>query len=85
MMAVTIELGDLEKNIAQCIADVDGKIRRNSGKSAGRKLGEALEENTPKLNLGKTILADTVTVGAVQDDGTLEVGSTHILINIGWW
>lgn len=75
MMSVTIDLGDLEKNVAQTIADVEGKIRRKAGKSAGFKLGEALEANTPvDASTGKTLLEETVTVGAVQDNGDVDVG-----------
>lgn len=74
-MTVTIDLGDLEKNVAQTIADVEGKIRRKAGKSAGFKLGEALEANTPvDASTGKTLLEETVTVGAVQDNGDVDVG-----------
>lgn len=75
VVKVEVELGDLERNIAEKIADVEGKIRRKAGKNAGHQLAEALSENTPKLPLpGKTMLSQTVTVGAVREDGTVDVG-----------
>ena len=75
MMSVDIKWGDVEANIVKTIADVEGPIRRKSGKSAGFKVGEALQGNTPvDSSTGKVLLEATVSVGAVQEDGTLKVG-----------
>lgn len=74
MSSVEIEWGDVEKNVIKTIADVDGKIRRKAGKNAGHKLGAALSSNTPVDDVGKTLLSETVVVGAVREDGHLLVG-----------
>lgn len=74
MSNVEVDWGDVEKNVAQSIADVEGPIRRRAGKTAGFKLGEALAAKTPVDYVGKTLLSQTVTVGAVRDDGHLMVG-----------
>lgn len=74
-MDVDINWGDVERNISQTIADVDGKLRRRSGKEAGFKLGEALERNTPvDPTTGRTLLSETVVVGAVQENGEVDIG-----------
>ncbi|MEC6747335.1 HK97-gp10 family putative phage morphogenesis protein [Marinilactibacillus sp. XAAS-LB27] len=74
-MVVNIDLGDIEKNISQTIADVDGKIRRTAGKSAGFKLGEKLEGNTPTdPTTGRVLLKETVSVSAVRENGEVDVG-----------
>lgn len=74
-MSVSIDWGDLEANVSKVIADVEGPVRRKAGKNAGFKLGEALEANTPvDPSTGKTLLQETVSVGAVREDGSLDVG-----------
>lgn len=74
-MSVSIDWGDLEANVSKAIADVEGPVRRKAGKNAGFKLGEALEANTPvDPSTGKTLLQETVSVGAVREDGSLDVG-----------
>lgn len=74
-MSVSIDWGDLEANVSKMIADVEGPVRRKAGKKAGFKLGEALEANTPvDPSTGKTLLQETVSVGAVREDGNLDVG-----------
>ncbi|API89433.1 hypothetical protein BKP56_09280 [Marinilactibacillus sp. 15R] len=74
-MVVNVDLGDLERTVSQTIADVDGRIRRKAGKSAGFKLGERLEANTPvDDSTGRTLLQETVSVGAVQENGEVDVG-----------
>lgn len=74
-MNVSINWGDLEANVSKVIADVEGPVRRKAGKNAGFKLGEALEANTPvDPSTGKTLLQETVSVSAVREDGTLDIG-----------
>ena len=70
-MEVTVDWGDLEKNIAKCIADVEGPVRRKAGKTAGQNLGEKLEANTPADSHGLEI---ATTVGAVDENGEVLVG-----------
>lgn len=70
-MGVEVDWGDLEKNISKTIADVDGKIRRKAGKTAGHMLGERLEANTPVDSHGLEI---ATTVGPVQENGDVLVG-----------
>lgn len=74
-MGVSIDWGDLEGNISKVIADVEGPVRRKAGKNAGFKLAEALEANTPvDPSSGKILLKETVSVGAVREDGSLDIG-----------
>ncbi|MCH4175891.1 MAG: HK97 gp10 family phage protein [Streptococcaceae bacterium] len=70
-MSVNINWGELEKNVVKTIADVDGKIRRNAGKSAGQKLAKRLEDNTPVDSHGLEI---ATTVGPVEENGDVLVG-----------
>ncbi|MEY8498913.1 HK97-gp10 family putative phage morphogenesis protein [Enterococcus avium] len=71
MSDVQVDWGNLDKNIAKCIADVKGPIRRKAGKTAGWKLGEALESNTPVDSHGLEI---ATTVGAVAENGDILIG-----------
>ena len=74
-MDVKVDWGDVEKNISQCIADVEGPVRRKAGKAAATKIGEALEKNTPvDPSTGKVLLEETVTVSAVREDGEIDIG-----------
>lgn len=73
-MSVEVDWGDVEQNVINMIADVEGPIRRKAGKKAGHKLGEALANNTPVEDVGKVLLSDTVVVGAVREDGHMLVG-----------
>lgn len=70
-MEVTVDWGDVEKNISKAIADVEGPIRRKAGKTAGQTLGEKLEANTPVDSQGLEI---ATTVGAVDENGDVLVG-----------
>lgn len=75
MMSVSINWGDIDANVSKVIVDVEGPVRRKAGKNAGFKLGEALEANTPvDPSTGKVLLEDTVSVGAVREDGTVDIG-----------
>lgn len=75
MIEVNVDWGDIEKNIVKTVADLNGPVRRKAGKEAGFKLGEALEGNTPvDPSTGKKLLKDTVVVGAVQENGKVDVG-----------
>ena len=72
---VSVDMGDIERNINNIIADVDGKLRRQAGKNAGFDLAESLEANTPvDPTTGKLLLENTVVVGPVREDGSLEIG-----------
>ena len=71
MTEVQVDWGDLESNISKCIADVEGPIRRKAGKTAGWKLGEALEANTPADSHG---LEMATTVGSVAENGDVLIG-----------
>ena len=51
-MEVTVDWGDLEKNIVKCIADVEGPVRRKAGKTAGQNLGEKLENGEVLVGYG---------------------------------
>lgn len=71
MEDVQVDWGDIEKNISECIADVEGKIRRKAGKTAAWQLGEALEANTP---VDSRWLEIATTVGSVAENGDVLVG-----------